>query len=65
MRKFATRLAWAAVAVVAAYCLTGIAISRGERINGRWLVLASSCTYFVAIPVLLFKTPGPTELRGD
>jgi carbon starvation protein len=47
MRKFAGRLAWAAVAVVAAFCLAAIAIHRGEHINSLWLVLASSCTYLV------------------
>jgi carbon starvation protein len=47
MRKFSGRLAWAAVSIVAAYCLAGIALHRGEHINSLWLVLASSCTYLI------------------
>ncbi|MDP2999884.1 MAG: carbon starvation CstA family protein [Bryobacterales bacterium] len=47
MRKFSGRLAWAAVSIVAAYCLAGIALNRGEHINSLWLVLASSCTYLI------------------
>jgi carbon starvation protein len=38
---------WAAVAVVAAFCLGAIALNRGEHINSIWLVLASSCTYAI------------------
>ncbi len=41
-------LLWAAVAVIAAICLGGIAIGRGEHINSIWLVLAAACTYAVA-----------------
>jgi carbon starvation protein len=40
-------LLWAVVAIVAAFCLAGIALNRGEHINSLWLVLASSCTYAV------------------
>ncbi|MBI4875509.1 MAG: carbon starvation protein A [Acidobacteria bacterium] len=47
MRKFIGRAAWAGVAVVAAYCLAGIAIQRGEHINSLWLVLAAVCTYLI------------------
>jgi len=47
MRKFSGRLAWAAVSIVAAYCLAGIALNRGEHINSLWLVLASICTYLI------------------
>jgi carbon starvation protein len=43
--KLLGHLAWAAVAVVAAFCLAGIALNRGEPINSIWLVLAASCTY--------------------
>ena len=38
---------WAAVAAVAAVCLGGIAINRGEHINSIWLVLAAACTYAI------------------
>ena len=45
MGKFLGHAGWACVAIVAAFCLGGIAIHRGEQINSIWLVLASSCTY--------------------
>ncbi len=38
---------WAVLSVVAAFCLAGIAMNRGEHINSMWLVLASTCTYAV------------------
>ena len=38
---------WAAVAAVAAVCLGGIALNRGEHINSIWLVLAAACTYAI------------------
>jgi carbon starvation protein len=40
-------LIWIAVAGVAAFCLGGIAINRGEHISSLWLVLAAACTYAV------------------
>jgi carbon starvation protein len=45
--KLLGHLLWAAVAVVAAFCLGAIAINRGEHINSIWLVLAASCTYAI------------------
>jgi carbon starvation protein len=36
------------VAGVAAFCLGGIAINRGEHINSLWLVLAAACSYATA-----------------
>jgi carbon starvation protein len=45
--KILGRLFWAGVAAVAAFCLGGIAIIRGEHINSIWLVLAAACTYAV------------------
>lgn len=47
MKKILSHLIWVAIAVVAAFCLAGIAINRGERINSIWLVLASACTYIL------------------
>jgi carbon starvation protein len=35
------------VAVVAAVCLGGVAIYRGEHINSLWLVAAAACTYLL------------------
>ncbi len=40
-------MAWAGVSVLAALCLSAIALGRGERINSMWLVLAASCTYLI------------------
>jgi carbon starvation protein len=45
--KILGHLFWAAVAVVAALCLGGIAFNRGEHINSIWLVLAASCSYAI------------------
>jgi carbon starvation protein len=47
LKRFLGRLIWAAVAIVAAFCLAAIALNRGEHINSTWLVLASSCTYII------------------
>ena len=43
--KLLGHLLWAAIAVVAAFCLGGIALNRGEPINSMWLVVAAACTY--------------------
>jgi len=45
--KLLGRFFWAAVAAVAAFCLGGIALNRGEHINSIWLVLAAACTYAI------------------
>ena len=45
--KLVAHLAWAAVAVLGAFCLGGIAINHGEPINSLWLVVAAACTYAV------------------
>src|SRR6266849_6643426 len=45
LNRFLSFVAWAAVAVVAAFCLAAIALNRGEHINSTWLVLAAACTY--------------------
>jgi carbon starvation protein len=45
--KILGRLLWAAIAAIAAFCLGGIAINRGEHINSIWLVLAAACTYAI------------------
>ncbi len=47
MKRIFGHLVWAALAIVAAFCLGGIAIQRGEPINSIWLVLAAACTYAV------------------
>ncbi len=45
MKRALGHLLWAAVAGVAALCLAGIALNRGEPVNSIWLVLAAACTY--------------------
>jgi carbon starvation protein len=47
MRKHLPKLAWAAVAAMAAAALGVIALHRGETINAAWLVIAAVCTYLV------------------
>ncbi|HYM10309.1 MAG TPA: carbon starvation CstA family protein [Bryobacterales bacterium] len=47
MKRLLVRMFWIVVAVVAAVCLGGIAISRGESINSMWLVLAAGCSYLL------------------
>ncbi len=38
---------WAAVALLAAFCLAGLSLNRGEHVNSMWIVLAAICTYLV------------------
>ncbi|MGE5570412.1 MAG: carbon starvation CstA family protein [Rhodospirillales bacterium] len=47
MKRIFAHLLWAAVAVLAAFCLAGIALNRGEPINSIWLVAAAVCTYLL------------------
>jgi carbon starvation protein len=47
MKKTLARLFWAAVATLAAFCLAGIALNRGEKINSIWLVVATASTYLL------------------
>ena len=42
-----SKILWAAVAVVAAYAISVIAIDRGEPVNSMWLVVASVCIYLI------------------
>jgi len=44
-KRILSHLLWAAMAIVAAFCLAAISINRGERINSAWLVLAAASTY--------------------
>jgi carbon starvation protein len=48
MKRMFRPVVWALVALLGAFCLATIAISRGEPINSIWLVLAAVCTYLVA-----------------
>src|SRR5437867_7624612 len=47
MRKILGHILWVILSVVAALCLAGIALNRGEPINSIWLVLAAACTYLL------------------
>jgi carbon starvation protein len=47
MKRLAAHVGWIAVAILAAYSLAGIALSRGEPINSIWLVIAASLTYLL------------------
>jgi len=47
MGRLLTRVAWFGVAAVAAVCLGGVAIYRGEHLNSLWLVLAALCCYLL------------------
>ena len=43
-----SKLMWAAIAIIGASAIGGIAIHRGESINAIWFVAAAICTYLVA-----------------
>ena len=45
--KLVGHIVWGAVSILAALCLSGIAIHRGEPINSMWIVIAAVCTYAV------------------
>src|SRR5688500_17697308 len=42
------KIAWAALAVLGAFCLGTIALRRGEQINALWIVVAAVSIYLVA-----------------
>jgi carbon starvation protein len=41
-------LIWIVIAIVGAYALATIAITRGETINGVWLIVAAGCVFSCA-----------------
>jgi carbon starvation protein len=45
--KILGALLWLAIAGVAAFCLGGIALNRGEHISSLWLLLAAACSYAI------------------
>src|SRR5213592_315925 len=47
MKKILGHVIWAAISIVAAICLGGIAFNHGEHINSLWLVLAAACSYAI------------------
>jgi len=48
MPKFASALAWAAVAAAGAGAFAFVALNRGETISAAWLLTAAVCTYVIA-----------------
>jgi carbon starvation protein len=48
MNKYIKRLIWAAVAVLGAGAIGGVAIHRGESINALWFITAALCVYALA-----------------
>jgi carbon starvation protein len=46
--KLLAHVFWILMAGLAAFCLGGIALHRGEHISSLWLVLAAACSYAVA-----------------
>ena len=46
--KGLSKLAWAALAVLGAFCLGTVALRRGEQINALWIVVAAVSIYLVA-----------------
>ena len=45
--KILGHLLWAAIAVLAAFCLAGIAINHGEPVNSMWMVVGAAGTYAI------------------
>jgi carbon starvation protein CstA len=48
MRKFASHIAWAVLALVGAFALGTIALNNGEKINALWIVVAAVSVYLIA-----------------
>ena len=56
MNSLASKLLWAAIAVVGAICLGVVALTRGESISAIWLVLDPSAggeARFALVPLIL------------
>ncbi len=45
--SLASKLGWAALAVLGAFCLGTVALHRGESINATWLVVAAVSTFMI------------------
>ena len=43
-----SKLGWAALALLGAFCLGTVALRRGEHINALWIVVAAVSLYLVA-----------------
>ncbi|WP_257449136.1 carbon starvation CstA family protein [Archangium lipolyticum] len=47
MNRIASKLGWALLAILGAFCLGTVALHRGETINATWLVVASVSIYLL------------------
>src|SRR5678816_3342816 len=47
MKRLARHLIWVLIAVLAAFALSVVALTRGEAINSMWLVIAAVGTYLI------------------
>ncbi|CAM4080718.1 carbon starvation CstA family protein [Bordetella muralis] len=47
-RGLGNHLVWLAIAVLGAFALGTVALSRGETINALWIVIAAVCVYLIA-----------------
>ena len=48
MHSIRRHLVWLVVAVVGAFALGTVALTRGESVNALWVVAAAICTYLIA-----------------
>ena len=48
MHSIRRHLVWLVVAVVGAFALATVALTRGESVNALWVVAAAICTYLIA-----------------
>ena len=48
MHSIRRHLVWLVVALVGAFALGTVALSRGESINALWIVTAAICVYLIA-----------------
>ncbi len=48
MQSVMRHLGWGAVAILGAWALAVVALSRGETINALWIVIAAICVYLIA-----------------
>ncbi len=47
-KGFSQHLIWLVIAILGAFSLSVIALSRGERVNALWVLIASLCVYLIA-----------------
>ena len=48
MNTLSRNLAWLAIAVLGAFGLGTVALTRGESVSALWMVVAAVCTYLIA-----------------